>query len=405
MPESRLRATKFPKCWCSSSLVSRLRMAPLSSRCLRAGVLASLLMSSGPEVHAAVQRPVVLSRDICQECDVSLMHVVTLGDLDGPGAIGPLSTIAMMADGRYAVGSDVSDSEIVVFSPDGRTATVIGREGDGPGEFRFVRWVRTFGGNLHVFDARARRHTVFSPHLQVFRTSSFMGSPLGGVVVVNDSTVVMNSHIRTRERVGFLLHVFDGSGNLTRSFAEEQTGYRFEAPGATYWRAVSSSSRGGVWSARMTSYRIDEWSLDGTLLRSFAGGAPWFVEHDGRSGAPDPSKPPPPRILDIHEDGQDRLWVMIRVASPEWSDALRPSGSGAHPEMGAFTIDDLNRAYDTIIEVIHVPSGSVVVSSRLQPALIEFVGADQVVSTTEDSYGVPRLDIWRVSLHQPGRFP
>jgi len=63
-------------------------------------------------------------------------------------------------DGRVVVGNGGA-SELLVFEPGGRLLRRLGREGDGPGEYRSLAWVSTTGGDtLLTYDARLRRTTI-----------------------------------------------------------------------------------------------------------------------------------------------------------------------------------------------------------------------------------------------------
>jgi hypothetical protein len=72
-----------------------------------------------------------------------------------------LSGIDRAEDGRLLVG-DVSEGNVKLFAPDGRLLTIIGRKGEGPGEFTAPRYPR-FGpdGLIYVADAQNPRIQVF----------------------------------------------------------------------------------------------------------------------------------------------------------------------------------------------------------------------------------------------------
>jgi hypothetical protein len=361
-------------------------------------VLIAIAFMSPPAACYARQQEVLLSRASCERCGITVTPVVTLGDSDGPGAIGSISTIDRLADGRYVLSYDEADDELVVFSPEGRFLRRVGRRGNGPGEFQFIRWVRAVGDELHVFDARLRRHTILSSDFRVIRTAPFHGMALGDVAVLNDSVIVMNTVVWSSDRVGYLLHAFDGNGAIIASIAEDPAGYRHDVSDELYWRNLVRASSGSVWSAARTKYRVEEWRIDGTLARTLIRQARWFPDHAGEDVAPDPAKPPLPRLLDFYEDAQGRLWTLVRVADERWAYALSQTPSPAHPEVGRFTIDDLDRAFDTIVEVIDVRNGTLLVSTRLDRAFFNFMSDGQVVSSSNDPDGNPRLHVWRLGI-------
>jgi hypothetical protein len=67
--------------------------------------------------------------------------------------------------------ADVSESNVKVFGPKGALLKVIGRRGEGPGEF-FAPTIlqRTASGRLHVLDGRLLRISVFDEQYNFVRT-------------------------------------------------------------------------------------------------------------------------------------------------------------------------------------------------------------------------------------------
>lgn len=55
-----------------------------------------------------------------------------------------------------------TDAEIRVYDPEGRWLRSMGRQGSGPGEFRFVTWLGVFGDTLLALDPQSFRMTLFS---------------------------------------------------------------------------------------------------------------------------------------------------------------------------------------------------------------------------------------------------
>ena len=88
---------------------------------------------------------------------------------------GSISSIAVAEDGRTFVGDDLAKS-VWIFDPRHKMLGSIGKEGDGPGEFRDVTAIQVRADTLYVFDQRQRRLTVFdvsSGATNVMRTVSF----------------------------------------------------------------------------------------------------------------------------------------------------------------------------------------------------------------------------------------
>lgn len=339
----------------------------------------------------------------CPDCEVQLDLQVRLGDSEGEGMIGGVMTVEVMPDGRYVLAFAESDAEFLVFSPDGAFLESVGRRGQGPGEFQFIRWLRTSGDHLHVIDPQLRRQTVLSADFRAVRTVPLRlpMEPLSDVLVLNDSTLLMNGHVRSGVAAGHLMHTIVGGGTLSASFGEDPDGVWPGRPPEVYFRSLAHALSGPeLWVAHRTRYRIERWTRDGTLLDTFIRDVPWFPDHEGREGPWDPRRPPLPQILDVREDEIGRLWVLIRVPSEVWEDSLIRD-----PDRPLYRIGDINRAFDTIIEVIEPSSGRLLVSSRVGPSLFKFVGNDLIASAHDAGDGTTRLHLWSPSLRSEAQAP
>jgi hypothetical protein len=89
---------------------------------------------------------------------------ISIGSADGAEEI-PLHrvrAVARLSDGRIVIANSGS-AELRVYGPDGRWLRSIGREGDGPGEFRLLRTFQLVAPDtLIAFDSNGPRVTVFT---------------------------------------------------------------------------------------------------------------------------------------------------------------------------------------------------------------------------------------------------
>lgn len=98
------------------------------------------------------------------EWTVDAEPAVEIGRVDGPSTwqLHEVRSVLRLPDGRIAVANG-SPPEIRVFGNDGREMETLGREGDGPGEFRSLDGVARAGGDtLAGLDLRLGRLTRFS---------------------------------------------------------------------------------------------------------------------------------------------------------------------------------------------------------------------------------------------------
>jgi hypothetical protein len=83
-----------------------------------------------------------------------------------------VSEALRLEDGRV-VAADAGNNRLVVFEADGRVSSTLGREGDGPGEFRNMLVMRPWiADSLVVWDDRARRVSVITPEATFARSFS-----------------------------------------------------------------------------------------------------------------------------------------------------------------------------------------------------------------------------------------
>ena len=139
---------------------------------------------------------------------------------DGESVLGAIAESEGLSDGRVAVVFSEADSGFTVFSPPGGLQNV-GQYGAGPGEYKWIRWIKSRGKELHVIDPLQGRVTVLDDEsFQVLREGRYPAGRfvLGGAAVVHDSLYVVNALLFTSDRAGYVLHSFGLDGELRYSF-------------------------------------------------------------------------------------------------------------------------------------------------------------------------------------------
>ncbi len=161
-----------------------------------------------------------------------------------------------------------------------------------------------------------------------------------------------------------------------------------------FQRYVAAARGGRVWAAHHIQYVIELWDTAGHRLLELVRHAASFPPQTTQRRMT-PSTPEYPTIRAIREDEQGRLWVLIRMNSPDFQRYLgEPVGS---PEGGYYPITDIDRVFMTRIEVIDVQSGRVYASGDAPGILLGFLG-DDIIGYREDDRGVPRLIVWRARV-------
>jgi hypothetical protein len=286
-------------------------------------------------------------------CEIELRHFVTLSDSAHPGLFGRRIFVGTDGTGTFVTTTAAFD-RIAVFEPDGTLAGTIGRPGDGPGEFkRAFSPLRGPADSLYVFDMAAGRLTVFTPDRRLARTTRFPAQP---TYVLGDGSFVVSGQLRTRDQLGFPLHVLDPDGEFVRSFGTNTPVFRADIS-RLLDRVGGSGPLGTLWTTPPGRIQIEEWDpTTGELLRSVpSGSVEWFRESAGPGGSPRDTEPDPV-ITQIWQGSEGFVWIVATVPDAQWAPS-RPEAPH-----GPMTVEDRNRIYDWRIEVFDPATGRSVAS-------------------------------------------
>lgn len=317
---------------------------------------------------------------------VSLSLETSLGDESGEGFVG--STLNVVAtDTRIFVSIREIPSEIRVFSRvDGSFERVLGRSGEGPGEYRAIAALEVMtGDSLLVYDRGLQRITILSPDLTVARTvvPDIVINARG--VVEHDGRWAANGYALTSEQTGHQVHLLDPStGQVTASLGSASAASPASTSGATGYRWLASGPRGHLWSAHMMEYEIERYR--GARLEATIGG--------GRDGAPawfsSGSEPddPPPQILDVAEDSAGLLWIVGRTANSDWGEALTAVAPIVH--------DTGHESF--VLEAIDVASGQAVARTGVPAFVGGFLDHGRLYTIRQTPELTPVIEVWRYEM-------
>lgn len=119
-------------------------------------------VQSGPDIPEEIKS---LENLTLVESEQGPIHDITFepraqfGDSED-AIIGRYSALTLDKHETVYIGDDGMVT-VHVFTPDGNYAGSIGRDGDGPGEFRRVRGIKADNGYLYVMDTRSYKMTLF----------------------------------------------------------------------------------------------------------------------------------------------------------------------------------------------------------------------------------------------------
>ena len=342
--------------------------------------------------RAAAQEVLILSTPVCATCSVRLERVGVYGDADGEGWVDNTSRLALLPDAVVVVNL-TARHELVVFDRDGRFLRRMGRSGGGPGEFGVINDIAaSTDGRLHVMDRRHGRMTVYRPDLTLEKVIPVPGRPVDvGLLPLDDGSYVVNAMLGSAERIGLPLHRIGPDGALIVSYPAASTHVTPGQEMDLLMRMALGGDRTSFWSVSTNTYQVDRYHIDGSLLESFRLEPPWESDGGGRQG---PGPPPsPPGVMTVQErDGL--LWILSRRRTPDF----RAATSRIHgPEGLATRIDDYNRYYESVLDVVDPRTRQLVSRSVIPGYLLRFV-APGVVVVHEEADLVPRLVLYRVEV-------
>lgn len=187
------------------------------------------------------------------------------------------------------------------------------------------------------------------------------------------------------------MHLVGADGGVLRSFGMSLPSYRADEP-LLYERVVAPSANGTLWAAAPGQYVLERWEwTTGTRVARVAVRSGWF--RPSRQFAEPRVRPNP--IIEALWESQGLLWVLIRDADSKW---IPPTG----PQLErAFDLEEYNKTYDSVIEVVDPKSGEIRATKRFDQALWGRAPSRLLASPRVNKQaGSVRLDVWRPEVRK-----
>ena len=326
----------------------------------------------------------------CTSCSISVTKLRSIGSPDDTVLLSP-SLLSLAIDSKRRVFSASFDRyQVVVFGADGSPPKILGKRGQGPGEFSspIQRILTSRGDSLFVF--QARRLTVFSPQLAFVRQVDL---PVSGVIgLLPDGNILIGATIATPERIGHPYHIADPTGKIIKSFGYDGSPITATRRGPQP-RPLSLSSDGkSLWTGpegrRYSFLRRD---ANGTIVDSVeVVDVPWLKE-----SSPTVSAPTSGRWGDTSGTTSRALpGTVIELLGVDQGGLLW-TGIG-HPI--AFDSTTLQIRYSFRLEVFDPVARRILASRQFSEGIRLFNGTDIAVSPQKDSDGVTTYTLWRVAI-------
>jgi hypothetical protein len=354
-----------------------------------------------PGVHAQVraQDHVLIGPEpSCEACNISFERILTFGKSEGSEYLdgGPL-VFTKGPTAYYAVPRDFN-YEIGVFDSQGNFLRSVGREGEGPGEYRIIFDILAGpADSLFVFDRSNNRVTVLDPSLTTARTFALPGRFLDhGACLLPDGSFLAN--LVAADPSGILppVHHLDPEGKVLKRFGErvgnENWARAVSGPGA--YRRFFPSTDQQFWMIEGTQFGLSRWHL-------LEGRSQEFVL-EGWLESPDEAAlfglgVPPTTMMDVVEDTQGLVWFMIRVPDPNWEEAVKRIGPGLG-RTPRIEVRDYQGYWDMLFGVIDPRTGELLASARTPTWYLHFLGPGKLYSLDLDEFDRAVVSIWEIHL-------
>jgi hypothetical protein len=196
-------------------------------------------------------------------------------------------------------------------------------------------------GSIWIFDA-GNRVLVFDAMRRYQRTVRLPVAPWDATLLPDGRLAVTASAFGAPHRWVLL----EPDGRVVRAVGVGD-------PSLPSPQRISAGADGTIWTVAMTHrFQLEQWDTLGQLVRRFDTAPAWFPSY-ARLEAPGPDRPPLPAVQGIWFDSDGALWVLGKVADPDWASGLGPVVDGS---AAILRPDD---AYDTIVEVRDPVTGMV----------------------------------------------
>jgi hypothetical protein len=345
-----------------------------------------------------------------QRWAVDTTPVVDIRGTTATGALqfGIATGATRLSSGTIAI-ADGSTLSVRFFSPTGQPTRSVGRAGQGPGEFRSIRWMGSCGSDsVYVWDLGSQRMSVIAGTSgEVARQFRIPAGDASGprpftVGCSRQRTFAYMTVPTTREATGVEhvvrgsapLVVTDGDGRVVRQVAAVASGEMGAIGGAGFPRPLGKNTSFALVGDRVfigtaDSAAIDEYLPDGSkrTIRWTAPERPATQKHMDEAIDEITGMAPPA--------ARERATASLRqIAMPKLLppySALLPDVDGAVWIVQSFPGDPT-----TSLRAVR-PGGEVVASVELPRALTVFeIGRDYILGGYEDAAAEPHIAMYRL---------
>jgi hypothetical protein len=337
----------------------------------------------------------VLTGGSCDNCRLSLTPLVTLRPPNDTTDLFFDASVYLLPDSDWIAAPTSDGARIVRYTQDGRPRGIIGRRGQGPGEFGWIGAAVPSGSHdLTVFDAAQRRTSKISYDGRVYWTHTLGYSLESPPVPVTGGRFLLSTVLTTPDGFGLPIQIADSFGDIVHAFGDE-TVPDGALPGPLTTRLVRQRWDSTVWAISRANPVLENWTTDGRLIHLDTVVLRWFPLLPSKI-APMQETRPLPHIVDLIEPEHGLVLLLIQdEPRPGSASALLGSDGREGKPLSALSLTEAMRSRLVVFDTEH----DAVLGSAWLPGLFgQFLPGPAVVQLLPDSLGATQLAVFRLGL-------
>jgi len=327
------------------------------------------------------------------QASIELVLRTAVADSDEAVNFPDYSAILRDGSGRIFV-QTVPGHDIAVFDAEGGFLTMIGRSGEGPGEFagRAMPVIADEADSLYVWDPFLQRVSVFTPDLEFARSFQLSFRP---GFRLPDGSMVGTQLLRTPELIGYPAHRVSSDGDFLNSFGQDPPRYRQDEH-LFYQKRGGLAANGHVWLSPVGRYELELWDpVENRLIMSHRPEAPWFEERAAPVGSYLTERPGG-AVTHVWMDDANRVWVIAQIAAERW----KPCCNGEPVRhQRPFDHNEVADYFDWVLQATDAETGEILAERHFSELTFATQGGGHIVTVElDEERGWVRFRLWQPTI-------
>lgn len=385
----------------------------------------STVLGSGIPTTVGIDSIELIIRDslpLCATCTIDTIPEVHFGSEGDAVLMERLPVVTTDSRGTiYAAPIDVSGHNVLVFNADGSQRGALGRQGDGPGEYRRVISIAIGPGDSIYVVHDGGRVSVFSPTGAPVRSMQTTVYGLRDIAAYANGTMLISGQSLSPIDSGMPLHRLTLRGEPIKSF-----GSRAHQFPRDDHRLVALAPDGTAWAIEPRTFRLERTDTTGRIVQTIGAqiaqfGTPALTqaaveaflvavreatragkmkkdiapERMSRAAKPKYS-PIVPLITDLDVDSEGLIWATIRLPADNWQDFQVEYAPGEEVVVSQTQLTSMQKTKIVVIDPIKFG----VVTTATFPGYWRLGGFGRALRMQFDASGIISGDVYQIRLRK-----